>query len=181
MVSMPNEDGLRANIKNTIDRKKIQALMDEAHVDILVGFRGGQQHHMDVKRKSRNDEYRNINGVEPENIKSPDIDQLAMMLHFGTADIPARPFLTDGIRQNLGKLKAAMKEEAQKVAAGQKANWNKVGTMAVGAIQEFVRGDYYKGKKPNSKRTIEYKGSDTPLIDTAEMVNSMTYIVQRQK
>ena len=178
---MPNGDGLQVKIQNTIDRKKIQALMDEAHVDILVGFRGGQQHHMNVKRKNKKDGYKNIHGVEPEQIQSPDIDKLAMMQHFGTADIPARPFLTDGIRQNLGKIKAAMKVEAQKVAAGGKANWNKVGTMAVRAIQEFVRGDFYKQNKPNSKKTIEYKGSDTPLIDTAEMVNSITYIVQRQK
>ena len=178
---MPNENGLKVQIKNTIDTRKIQALMDEANVDILVGFRGGQQHHMNVRRKNKKDGYKNIHGVEPENIKSPDIDQLAMMQHFGTADIPARPFLTDGIRQNIGKIKRAMQDEAQKLAAGGKANWSKVGTMAVGAIQEFVRGDYYKGKKPNSKKTIEYKGSDTPLIDTAEMVNSMTYLVQRQK
>lgn len=176
---MYNENGLRANIKNTIDTKKIQALMDEAHVDILVGFRGGQQHHMNVRRKNRKEPYRDINGVEVKNVKSPDIDQLAMMQHFGAANIPARPFLTDGIRQNLGKLKAAMKEETQKVADGGKANWSKVGTQAVGAIQEFVRSDYYKQKKPNSKKTIEYKGSDVPLIDTAEMVNSITFIVQR--
>ena len=178
---MPNENGLKVQIKNTIDTKKIQALLNEANVDILVGFRGGQQHHMDVKRKKKKEGYKNIHGVEPENIQSPDIDELAKMQHFGTADIPARPFLTDGIRQNLGKIKAAMKVEVQKAATGGKANWSKVGTMAVGAIQEFVRGDYYKGKKPNSKKTIEYKGSDTPLIDTSEMVNSMTYIVQRQK
>ena len=178
---MYSENGLRANIKNTIDLKKIQALMNEAHVDILVGFRGGQQHHMDVKRKKKKDGYKNIHGLEPEDIQSPDIDELAKMQHFGTADIPARPFLTDGIRQNLGKIKRAMQDEAQKIAAGGKANWNKVGTMAVGAIQEFVRGDYYKSNIPNSKKTIEYKGSDTPLIDSAEMVNSMTYLVQRQK
>lgn len=178
---MYSENGLRANIKNTIDTKKIQALMDEAHVDILVGFRGGQQHGMNVRRKDRKDSYKDINGVEAENVQSPDIDKLAMMLHFGAANIPARPFLTDGIRQNLGKLKAAMREETKKVAAGGKANWSKVGGMAVGAIQEFVKGDYYKQHKPNSKKTIKYKGSDTPLIDTAEMVNSITYIVQRQK
>ena len=178
---MYNENGIRANIKNTVSLKQIQALMDEAHVDILVGFKGGQQHGMDVKRKNKKDGYKNIHGVEPENVNSPDVDELARMLHFGTADIPARPFLTDGIRQNLGKIKRAMQDETQKVVAGGKANWNKVGTMAVGAIQDFVRGDYYKQKKPNSPKTQQYKNGDTPLIDTAEMINSMTYLVQRQK
>ena len=112
---MYSENGLRANIKNTIDTKKIQALMNEAHVDILVGFRGGQQHHMNVRRKNRKDSYKDINGVEVENIKSPDIDKLAMMQHFGAANIPARPFLTDAIRQNSAKLKKMMQKQVTKL------------------------------------------------------------------
>ena len=178
---MSNEEGLKASIKNTIDHKKIQALLNEANVNILVGFKGGQQHHMDVKRKKKNDEYRNINGVEPENIKTPDVDQLAMMLHFGTADIPARPFLTDAIRQNSDKLKKMLKNEVQKIAEGKKPDWNKVGTAAVGAVVEFVSSDYYKSKVPNSKKTIEYKGSDMPLIDTHEMIGSVVFDLRKGK
>lgn len=178
---MPNENGLAVQIQNTIDTRKIQALMDEAHVDILVGFKGGQQHTMNVHRKNRKEEFRDLEGRTPDQIKPIDIDVLAKMLHFGTANIPARPFLTDAIRQNLGKIKQAMQEETKKVAEGKKANWDKVGGMAVGAVVEFVSSDYYKSRIPNSKATIEHKGSDMPLIDTHQMIDNVNYLVQRQK
>lgn len=155
--------------------------MNEAHVDILVGFKGGQQHHMVVHRNKPKEEFRDLEGKTPDQVTPIDVDELAKMQHFGTANIPARPFLTDGIRQNLGKIKRAMQDEAKKIADGKKPNWDKVGQMAVGAIQEFVKSDYYKSRKPNSATTIKYKGSDIPLIDSAEMLNSMSYLVQRQK
>ena len=76
-----------------------------------------------------------------------------------------------------------VRKEAKKALDGGSANWNKVGTMAVSAIQEFVRGDYYKTNIPNSKKTIEWKTvngnvGDKPLIDTSLMINSLSFIVQ---
>jgi hypothetical protein len=51
--------------------------------------------------------------------------------------------------------------------------------MAVGAVQEFVRGDYYRTNVPNSPKTIEYKeGGDKPLIDSANMIQSLQFVVQ---
>ena len=73
-----------------------------------------------------------------------------------------------------------MKDEVQKIKNGGKANWNKIGGMAVGAIEEFVRGDYYRQNVPNAKRTIEYKGSDHPLIDGANMIQSLKYLVNKE-
>lgn len=178
---MPNENGIRASIKNTVDLKKIQALMNEAHVDILVGFAGGQHHRPTLHRKSKKDELKDLEGNTSDNVKPIDVDKLARMLHFGTADIPARPFLTDGIRQNLDKIKKDLREQSQKLAEGKKANWDKVGADAAAWIKEFISSDYYKTRVPNSKRTIEYKGSDMPLIDGADMKNSITFLVRRAK
>ena len=70
-----------------------------------------------------------------------------------------------------------MAEEVKKVEEGNSANWAKIGTMAVGAVQELVRSDYYKTRVPNSQKTIEYKGSDKPLIDGADMLNQLTFLV----
>lgn len=178
---MPNENGLKVQIKNTIDTKKIQALMNEAHVDILVGFPGGQQHRTTLHRKSKKEEFKDLEGNTPDKVKPIDIDKLAIMLHFGTADIPARPFLTDGIRQNLDKIKKDLRVQAQKLAEGKKADWNKVGADAAAWIKEFISSDYYKTRVPNSKKTIEYKGSDMPLIDGADMKNSITFLVRKTK
>lgn len=177
------DSGLRVNIKNTVDLKKIQELAQQAAVEILVGFPSGREHvptlhknDFDKPNEKRRGKYQSYTGGDPMDEQPLETAELAKMLHFGTQNIPARPFLEDGIRQNIGKLKRALQDEAKKAIEGKGANWDKVGTMAVGAIQEFVRGDYYKQKVPNSKYTQKYKGGDTPLIDGADLINSLVYV-----
>ena len=171
-------NGISVNIKNTVDAKEIQKFMKQASVNILVGFPSGMQHVPTLHRKNRKEDFKGYHGESPLEVDAIDTAELARDLHYGTAEIPARPFLEDGIRQNIGKLKAAMKDEVKKVKEGGKANWNKIGGMAVAAIDEFVLGDYYKQKVPNAKRTIEYKGSDHPLIDGANMISSLQFLVE---
>lgn len=176
---MPNawDNGLRVNIRNTVDTSKIQKLAKKAAVNILVGFPSGRQH-IPTFHKNKDGEYKGYNGENIEDVKPIETAELAKMLHFGTATIPARPFLDDGINSKKDEILDVFRKEAKKAIDGGSANWNKVGTMAVGAIQEFVRGDYYKTNIPNSKKTIDYKGSDTPLIDGADLINSLEFIVQ---
>ena len=177
---MPNvwDSGLRVNIKNTVDTSKIQKLANKMKCEILVGFPSGRQHvqtlHKKNKKSGKKAVYKEYDGKVPTD--SMETAELAKMLHFGTAEIPARPFLEDGIKRKQSEIKRALQEEATKAVKGGAPNWDKVGTMAVGAIQEFVRGDYYKTNIPNSQRTIDYKGSDRPLIDGADLINSLVYV-----
>ena len=173
---MPNV-GLKTSIVNTLDTSKIQRLAKEANVSILVGYPSGREHVPTLHRNKRTEDFKGYGGEAKEAIKPIDVADLARDLHFGTATIPARPFLEDGIRSKEADIEKAMAEEVKKVEEGKQANWAKIGTLAVGAVQELVRSDYYKTRKPNSKKTIDYKGSDTPLIDGADMLNSLTFIV----
>lgn len=176
---MPNDawnSGLRVNIRNTVDTSKIQALARKAACDILVGFPSGRQH-VPTFHKNDKGEYKTYEGKNIEDAEPIETAELAKMLSYGTSNIPARPFLEEGIESKKKELTEAIRQEAKKVLDGGQANWNKVGTMAVGAINEFVRGDYYKSTKPNSKKTQEYKGSDKPLIDGADLINSLVYVV----
>lgn len=173
-----SDDGIKVNITKTVNHKEIQKFMKQASINILVGFPSGMQHVPTWHRKDKKkDGYKGIHGEDPRDIQPVDTAELAKQLHYGTAEIPARPFLEDGIKQNIGQIKRAMQDEAHKLKETGKANWNKVGTMAVGAITELVRGDYYKQRVPNSKTTIEYKGSDKPLIDGGNMIQSLTFLV----
>ena len=174
---MPNENGIYIKIKDTVDTKEIQRLMEQANVSILVGFPSGRQHVQTLHRKDRKSKHTDLYGNTPDQITPIDTADLAKMLHFGTADIPARPFLEDGIRNKTGLLRKLVKEQVMKVKDGKKANWNLVGANAVGAVQELVRSDFYKSSIPNSKKTQDYKHSDTPLIDGADMINSLAFIV----
>ena len=172
---MPNF-GLKTSIVNTLDTSKIQKFAKEANVNILVGYPSGRQH-VPTIHKNKEGEYKGYNGENVENIKPIDVADLARDLHYGTATIPARPFLEDGIRSKDPEIEKAMAEEVKKIEEGKRANWNKIGTLAVGAVQELVRSDYYKTRIPNSKKTQEYKGSDVPLIDGADMINQLTFLV----
>lgn len=176
---MPNawNSGLRVNIRNTVDTSKIQKLARKAACNILVGFPSGMKH-VPTIHKNKEGKYKGYNGEDVENVEPIETAELAKMLSFGTDSIPARPFLEEGIESRKKELTEALKQEAKKVVDGGQANWNKVGTMAVGAVQEFVRSDYYKTNIPNSKKTIDYKGSDKPLIDGANMIQSLQFVVQ---
>lgn len=177
---MPNDawnSGLRVNIRNTVDTKKIQALARKAAANILVGFPSGMQH-VPTFHKNAEGEYRTYEGDSIENAEPVETAELAKQLSYGTSEIPARPFLEEGIRSKQTELVKALENEAKKVMDGGQANWNKVGTMAVGAVQEFVRGDYYKTNVPNSQKTIDYKGSDKPLIDGGNLIQSLQFVVQ---
>lgn len=177
---MPNtawNSGLRVNIQNTVDTRKIQALARKAAANILVGFPSGMQH-VPTFHKDEEGEYRTYEGGDISEAEPIETAELAKELSYGTSNSPPRPFLEEGIRSNSGELVQALQNEAKKVFDGGQANWNKVGTMAVGAVQEFVRGDYYRTNVPNSDKTIEYKGSDKPLIDGGNLIQSLQFIVQ---
>lgn len=177
---MPNDawnSGLRVNIRNTVDTKKIQALARKAAANILVGFPSGMMH-VPTIHKNEDGEYKTLEGGNVEEVEPIETAELAKALSFGTSSIPPRPFLEEGIRSKQTELVKALENEAKKVMDGGQANWNKVGTMAVGAVQEFVRSDYYRNNVPNSPKTIEYKGSDKPLIDGANMIQSLQFVVQ---
>lgn len=177
---MPNDawnSGLRVNIRNTVDTKKIQALARKAAANILVGFPSGMMHVPTIHKNDKG-EYKTLEGGNVEEVEPIETAELAKALSFGTSSIPPRPFLEEGIRSKQTELVKALEAEAKKVMDGGQANWNKVGTMAVGAVQEFVRSDYYRNNVPNSPKTIEYKGSDKPLIDGADMIQSLQFVVQ---
>ena len=177
---MPNDawnSGLRVNIRNTVDTSKIQKLAKKAAANIMVGFPSGMQH-VPTIHKNEDGEYKGYDGEDVADIEPIETAELAKALSYGTDTIPARPFLEEGIQSKQKELADALKKEAAKVIAGGQANWNKVGTMAVGAINEFVRGDYYRTNVPNSEKTIDYKGSDKPLIDGGNLIQSLQFIVQ---
>ena len=177
---MPNDawnSGLRVNIKNTVDTKKIQALARKAAANILVGFPSGDMH-VPTFHKNDKGEYKTYDGKNIEDAEPIENAELAKALSYGTSTIPPRPFLEEGIASKKEEIKKALQEEAKKVMDGGQANWNKVGTMAVGAVQEFVRSDYYRTNVPNSPKTVKYKGSDKPLIDGANLIGGLKFVVQ---
>lgn len=160
------------------DTRKIQELLKKCKVSILVGFPSGRSHIQAVHNEDEDGKRSGGAKVSKQNGKTLETSELAKQLHYGSQSTPARPFLEDAIRENKDVIKEALAKELKKQINGNGGNWHKIGTMAVGIVQEFVRGDYYKTRIPNAQSTIDYKGSDTPLIDGADLINSMSYIVE---
>lgn len=185
--------GITVNVKNTVEMHKIQELLQKAGVEILVGFPSGRPHiqavHEPVKDKDGKQKVdKNGNRVYKGGSKVQkkadgtvlETWELAEALHFGSASVPARPFLTDGLESKQKELLSAVQEQAEKAMNGERPNWEKVGSMAKGAVDEFVRSDYYKTHIPNSKEWQETKGSDTPLIDGGDLIGSLEFIVENK-
>lgn len=155
---------VKANFASTVDLKPIQRLMGRGD-QILVGYPSGRPH------------------------GELQTDELARILTYGTADIPPRPFLEEGIFEKKNEISQLIGEHYSKRVEGaeNRPGLKRIGAEAVGAVQEFVRGDYYKETVPNSPETIRRKStkqngqtlvSDKPLIDTADMINATTYVVR---
>ena len=156
---------LKTNMENTVDFSKIRKAADNAAVDILVGFKSGDLH---------NDDKGN------HQIETAD---LARILHFGSATIPARPFLEEGILSKKKEITELMAKQVKKAIESGNANWSLVGDVAVGGVVELVGSDYFKERVPNApatikRKTVNGKVGDTPLIDTGRMMQSLSYIVE---
>jgi len=180
-----------------IDYKKLDALSDE--VEILIGYPEGLQHTpgfegpaidmADLAQKMSM-------GAGPQTWKTKGIEEYFKLTKSGKPrkraskrsvaiehhvdSIPARPFIEDGIEQGTDEIdKQIEKYYKQSIESGERnpSGLHAVAVTAIGAIQKLVRGGYYQGFAPNSQATIKAKGSDKPLIDTGQLLNSLTYVI----
>ena len=150
---------------------KVKRAMEEAKIEILVGYPSGMTH-IETTHKVNPETGERVTGTRD----GGDLAELAEKLHYGTADIPSRPFLEDGLNENQDELRKALAKELDKLKETGRANLDKIGVMAVSGIQELVKSGYYKGEAPNAPLTVYLKGSDTPLIDGANMIDSLRYV-----
>jgi hypothetical protein len=150
--------------------------------EMLIGYPAGIQHPPGTYLRHKRSEKtgRRMKRMERATSMGEAVENatLAEWLHNGTADVAARPFLLQGIRSELEAIRGAIKSYHQERMKGKEGNLAKIGALAVGAVQRFVRSGYYKGKIPNAPSTIKRKGSDTPLIDSSFLVNSTAFVVR---
>ena len=104
-----------------------------------------------------------------------DMLDIAVYNHFGTSTIPARPFISDCVEKNAGQIQEAQKRLVYRVYQG--------GLSADGALAQL--GAWYVnvqkghilhgGWTPNAPATIKRKGSNKPLVDTGQLVNTVDW------
>lgn len=179
---------VKVECNQTASPKEIQNFVADIDTEVLVGFMAGRQHvptlhkaDTEKPNEKRRGKYVGIDGRDDsQNEPAIETAELAKILTFGSANIPPRPFIEEGLLSEKEELLKEAEKQTDNARKGQ-ANWAKLGTKAVGAVQKFVRSDYYKTNVPNSRHTIEFKGSDTPLIDGGDLINSLEFVVEGKK
>ena len=106
-----------------------------------------------------------------------DILDIAIYNHFGTRNIPSRPFVSDCFDKNQGQISEAKKRIVYRVMEGMPAS---TGLAQLGQwYQDVLKGHIRNGGwTPNAPATVKRKGSSRPLIDTGQLVNSVRWKIE---
>lgn len=133
-----------------------------------------------IRREIRRLEGRSIKvGIQSDAGAEPDgaaIVNVAAWNEFGTEHIPSRPFMRHMADTKRGSLHQVATRAYNTLLSGGSAD------ATLGIV-----GQWYEGEQkwvlrdgpwtPNAPSTVAAKGSATPLIDTARMVNAIRYVI----
>lgn len=150
---------MAVNVRDTItaEGKKFEKLLKElGQLEVRIGIQQGEASEEGV-----------------------DLVDIAMFNELGTVHIPSRPFLRDSVDANADQINSFLQSMKKDLLRGGSAEdvLKKIGVFQKGLIQEqIVKGDF----APNSEATIRRKGSDTPLVDTGRMRQSINYVIQQK-
>ena len=105
------------------------------------------------------------------------VAEVGLYHEFGTVTTPERSFIRSTINGQSKDIRKVAKAQYKKVLDGSittEQGLGVLGAFTAGLIQEtFTSNDW----APNSERTIKEKGSSTPLIDTGQLRQSISYKV----
>lgn len=113
--------------------------------------------------------------------------QIAMVQEFGSGakNIPPRPFLVPAIKKVQPKAITILKEGAQKALHGEDIHitYEKVGLVGQSAVQMEIKNGSFAPLKESTlqsrrNRRVSGKAGTKPLIDTGQLLSSVTYVVR---
>jgi hypothetical protein len=102
--------------------------------------------------------------------------EVGAMNEFGTARIPERSFIRVPLQQNKEKYFALAKKEIKKIYLGKQTVDNALGLLGL-FVSDKMKGSFTNNNwDANADSTVKMKGSSRPLIDTGQLLNSITWI-----
>lgn len=113
--------------------------------------------------------------VEVGILDSAGAAEVAAYQEFGTADIPARPFIAPTFDENEGAYVDALARGFDNVVEGgstPERELLKIGARVAGDIKRKITD---VSSPPNAPSTVKKKGSSNPLIDTGTMRNAVGF------
>lgn len=95
--------------------------------------------------------------------------------------IPPRPMLAQAAQINMGKWQAQARRLAKGVLRGEATMQEGLGQLGA-VIAESIKDTIYHGAfAANSQLTAKRKGKNTPLVDTHELANAVTFKAREGK
>ena len=113
-------------------------------------------------------------GVHP-NGDGETFAEIAIKNHFGSGNIPARPFLDVGVESVITKINRAVEVELTK--GNPDKALEQMARLAVGGVQTYMTD---LQTPPNAPYTIAKKGSSNPLIDTGALRANITSEIRKK-
>lgn len=111
-------------------------------------------------------------------ITDGEVAKYAASNEFGTDRIPARPFMQTAFQTNITKYENLLAKAVDNVINGAdtvSALGRVGGEMQNDIVESITNGEW----QANSQRTINQKGSSTPLIDTGQMRQAVHFEVRK--
>lgn len=156
----------------------LSAIAREQTTEVLVGIPGS--------------------GVDRKDGKKIANAELGYIHEFGSTvkNIPPRPFLVPGVDSQQEEISVELQNGLVKAIGGNHSqlatSFKRAGTIGRDAVKSFIKAGNFeplsdvtlrrrlaKRRKKSKKITLEQvRASTTPLIDTAEMLNSVTFVVR---
>ena len=104
-----------------------------------------------------------------------DMLDIAVYNHFGTATIPARPFVSDCAEKNARQIQEAQKRLVYRVYQGSLSADGALAQLGAWYVNVQKGHILHGGWTPNAPATIKRKGSNKPLVDTGQLVNTVDW------
>lgn len=149
----------------------IERMRQIGKTQVLIGVPSGN-----ARKKRRKDARTIVDNTYPTNNAT-----IAASHELGapTRGIPARPFLIPTIQNNSRKYTDLMAQGFRNALADgtdPDVVYEKIGLQASSDVKDYIAAGSFA---PLKQKTIDRKGSSKPLMDTAEMMNSIGYEVRK--
>lgn len=112
-----------------------------------------------------------------EGNKKASVLEYAMFNEFGTSRIPARPFMQttyDNHADEVKKFTELMVDKIINNSATTERTLKVIGEFYQMKVQQTIR-EAKNWAAPNDPKTVELKGSSSPLIDTGRLIGAVRY------
>lgn len=115
-----------------------------------------------------------------EQSEMSEVATIAVYNEFGTKRIPPRPFMQTSFIQSYFGIKERLKKEARRVVSGRQDALTGIGRVGAFLASETKKAVRAWSVPPNAASTMrQKKGVNNPLVDTGQMVNTITHVEVR--